>query len=574
MYLARNFDLFGSVETAVQPWKPVALDHQQWPPDYRGAYMWRIDTLAKLRTDPGMLASAYAYYADHPAEFIMHWMDTYNPRKTHNKWIPFVFFTKQYEFIDYLEELRRDSASGLVEKCRDIGATWLLCAYSVWCWIFIGDDATGWGSRKEALVDKLGDPDSIFEKMRLLIRRLPDVWVPDHFKPRDHATYMKLINPDNGSTVTGEAGNNIGRGGRKTRYVKDESAHYDQAEKIQAALDDNTDVQIDISSVNGLGNVFHRKREAGIDWTPGKLIPAGFTRVFVFDWRDHPEKTQEWYDRRKAAAVREGMQHVFAQEVDRNYSAAVQNTIISYEWITSAIDAHLKIPYLRIVQPPDVWSAGLDVADEGMDRNALATRQWIILRGIEEWGERDPGITMRRAVAALRMRKRIAIQYDPIGVGVGVKVEYNRLVDDKLINPAALQLVPWNAGAAVVNPYDRVIPDDDQSLINRDFFGNMKAQAWWSIRTRFYKTWNALTNGVVYPADELISLDSTSLGSMLMPLMKELAQPTQGQGTGMRMIVDKKPNGTRSPNLADAVIQTFFPVPDAGGYALLGSYSG
>jgi phage terminase large subunit len=569
MYLANHPDIFSTHDApamVVEPWKPHALTHEQWPPDYRGVYAWRIKQLAALRSDPVLLASAKAYYATRPGEFIMHWMDTYNPRKANNKWIPFVFFKRQAEFIEFLEELDRDEQDGLIEKARDIGATWLFCGYTVSKWLFTPDDATGVGSRKQDLVDTIGDPDSIFEKMRLLIKRLPDVFLPKGWKPREHATFMKLINPENGSTITGESGDNIGRGGRKKRYGKDESAHYERPEKIEAALGDNTNVQIDMSSVNGLGNVFHRKREAGIDWAPGAVIPPGFTRVFVFDWRDHPEKTQAWYDQRKAKAEREGMQHVFAQEVDRNYSAAIQNTIIPYEWIAAAIDAHLKLPYLRYPAGgvPDIWMAGLDVADEGIDRNALALRQWIILRNVEEWGERDTGVTTRRTVAACRSHRGIRVQYDSIGVGSGVKSEFNRLIEDKAISITDIKLVPWNAGAAVVNPYDRLIPDDDDSLLNKDFFKNMKAQAWWSIRTRFYKTWRAVTQGELYNADELISLDGT------MPLLhqaaKELAQPTLGESTDLRTIVNKKPEGTKSPNLGDAIIQAFFPIPDDHGY--------
>jgi phage terminase large subunit len=562
MFLANHPDIFSPPDAGpvvIEPWKPHALTHDEWPPDYRGVYAWRIKQLAALRADPVLLASAKAYYATRPGEFIMHWMDTYNPRKQNNKWVPFVFFTRQAQFIEFLEELDRDEQDGLIEKARDIGATWLFCAFSVSKWLFVPDDATGVGSRKQDLVDKIGDPDSIFEKMRLLIKRLPDVFLPKGWKPREHATFMKLINPENGSTITGESGDNIGRGGRKKRYGVDEAAHIERAEKVEASLGDNTNVRIDMSSVNGLGNVFHRKREAGIDWAPGVVIPPGFTRVFVFDWRDHPEKTQAWYDQRKAKAEREGMQHVFAQEVDRNYSAAIQNTIIPYEWIAAAIDAHLKLPYL--LHPaggvPDMWMAGLDVADEGIDRNALALRQWIILRNVEEWGERDTGVTTRRTVAACRSHRGI-------GVGSGVKSEFNRLVEDKLISMTDIKLVPWNAGAAVINPYDRLIPDDDDSLLNKDFFKNMKAQAWWSIRTRFYKTWRAITQGELYNADELISLDGT------MPLLhqaaKELAQPTLGESTDLRTIVNKKPDGTKSPNLGDAIIQAFFPIPDDHGY--------
>lgn len=575
-FLAPHADLFEPPPIAegvgLEPWKPVVLTHEHWPPPYERVYAWRIDTLQKLRANPNMLESALAYYAVRPVEFIMHWMDTYNPRKKDTKWMPFVLFYRQKEYIEFLEELRHDGENGLVEKCRDIGATWLSCAYSVWCMRFLPDDSTGWGSRKEELVHKIGDPDSIFEKITLLINRLPDVFKPSDMK----LAFMKVINNDNGATITGESGDNIGRGGRKARYFKDESAHYERPELIEAALGDNTDVQIDMSSVNGLGNVFHRRREAGVVWSPGVAkIEPGMTRVFIFDWRDHPEKTQDWYDRRKAKAEREGMQHVFAQEVDRNYSAAVMNTIIDYEWVEAAVDAHFEIPCLR-VPPPDMWMAGFDLADEGMDRNALILRQWVILRYAEEWGDRDPGVTTRNLLGGLREhgRRGIKIQYDCIGIGATVKSEYNRLIEDGTISPDEFEMVPWHAGASVVQPFARVVPDDEESSTNRDFFLNMKAQAWWAMRTRFYKTWRARKFGDEYPADELISIDSSIPSGVLHQLKKEFAQPARAKTSTLKMMVDKKPNGTRSPNLADAAVQCYFPAPDSGGEATIGSYSG
>lgn len=584
-YFRQNDDLITWREQdsspVIEPWKPEPLTHDQWPPNYKAVYAWRLRQLALFRSKPDILKSAKAYYRTRNAEFIMHWMDTYDPRRAGNKWIPFVFFIRQAEFIAFLNECSRDSENGLTEKCRDAGATWLCCGYSVHSWLFNKSDAIGWGSRKQELVDKIGDASSIFEKMRLIVRRLPPEFRPAGLKERDHLTFMKMINPENGSVITGETGDNIGRGGRNRIYFKDESAHYERPEKIEAALGDNTNVQIDISSVNGLGNVFHRRREAGIDWKPNAInLKPGFTRVFIIDWRDHPDKTQAWYDQRKAKAFREGMQHIFAQEVDRNYSAAVSNTIISHEWIVSAIDAHLRIKWrddhgaVHVGIPVDRrlannWVAGLDVADEGIDRNALALRQNIIWRDVEEWGERDPGVSTRRAVARCRDYRGIKIQYDSIGIGSAVKSEYNRLLDEKLIAPDEIKLVGWNAGASVVNPFYHVIPDDEQSAMNKDFFHNMKAQAWWSLRTRFYKTWNNLVNGVVYPIDELISLDSSM--ELLQQLIKELAQPTCGPGSSLRMVVNKKPDGTKSPNLADAGVMMFFPVIEHTG-VMVGNY--
>lgn len=569
-----NADLF-SDHVAIDPIipvKPRALQHHEWPPNYDGVYAWRLRTIAALEADPILLESAHAFYEEHPAEFIMHWMDTFDPRKVRNKWMPFVFFERQGEMVQFLEDCRTSSRNGLMEKCRDAGATWVSCGYSVWAWLYIDGMSIGWGSRKESLVDKLGDADSIFEKMRLIISKLPKVFQPKGWSPRTHATYMKMINPSNGASISGEAGDNIGRGGRKSIYFKDESAHYERPEKIEAALGDNTNVQIDISSVNGLGNVFHRRRESGYEWYAGHDAPKDAQLVFIMDWSHHPDKTKEWYEARKEKAIREGMQHLFAQEVDRDYSAAISNTIIAYEWIQAAVDAHLTIPYLASIEIPNVWSAGLDVADEGEDRNALTMRQWIILRSCEEWGERDPGVSCRRTIAATRAHRGIAVQYDSIGVGSAVKAEYNRLKDAAEITERDVKLVPWNAGAGVVWPYERVIPDDDLTPLNRDFFANFKAQAWWAVRTRFYKTWRALKEGIVYDPEELISLDSKN--PLIHQIMKELAQPTKGESTGLRMVVNKKPNGMKSPNLADSAIQAFFPAPDDGGHALVGSYGG
>jgi hypothetical protein len=585
-YFANNADVLDwrkqDNNPKVKAWKPEALPHEQWPPNYRAVYAWRLKQLALLRGDPRLLASAKAYYRTRPAEFIMHWMDTYDPRREGEKWIPFVFFKRQEEFITFLVGCSRDGENGLTEKCRDAGATWLACGYTIHSWLFLRNDAIGWGSRKQELVDKIGDASSIFEKLRLIVRRLPDIWRPKGLKERDHMTFMKLINPENGSVVTGETGDNIGRGGRTRMYFKDESAHYERPEKIEAALGDNTNVQIDISSVNGLGNVFHRRREAGVLWSPNATnLRPGFTRVFIIDWRDHPAKTQAWYDQRKAKYDREGMLHVFAQEVDRNYSAAIANTIIPYEWIEAAVDAHKKIRWRDAFGNVKIgfdeatiannWIAGLDVADGGIDRNGLVLRQWIILREAQEWGERDPGMTTRRAVDIVRPFKRIAVQYDCIGVGSSVKSEYNRLVDEKLIEPQELRFVPWNAGAAVTNPFDRIIPDDDESPMNKDFFYNMKAQAWWSLRARFYKVFKNITEGIFYPADEMISLDSRI--TLLHQLKKELAQPTRITSTNLRTLVDKTPDGMKSPNLGDATVQAYFPIDESKGTAMVGGYS-
>lgn len=555
---------------AIEPWEPTPLTFGQWPPNYPAVYAWRIQQLELLR-DPQMLASANAYYSTRPVAFITHWMDTYNPRSVENKWMPFVFFQRQSECTLFIDQCQRDGENGLIEKARDMGVTWNCCGYSVYRWKYISDDVVNWGSRKEELVDRLGDPDSIFEKMRLIIARLPECFRPAGYNPKYHATERKIINPENGAIIKGESGKNIGRGGRSSITFKDESAHYEQPEAIDAALSDNTDCQIDISSVNGVGNVFWKKRQAGIEWQPGApRIERGYTRVFIADWRHNPAKSQEWYDRRRAKAVREGLLHLFAQEVERDYASAMQNRIIDAEWIHAAVDAHLRISWLTPAMLSDVWQGAMDVADEGADRNALAKRQGIVLRFASEWGERDPGVSCRNVVqVCANMHRNFLLQYDCIGVGVAVKAEYNRLIDAK-INLNGLQLIPWNAGASVMDPFANIIPDDEESPINKDYFVNIKAQAWQSLASRFYKTWRAVTAGDVYPVDELISIDGSL--PLKLQIIAELSQPTQKASSSLKMLVDKKPNGTKSPNIADAICMAYFPVTMNSGIAVQGMH--
>jgi hypothetical protein len=526
-----------------------------FPPNYTEIFATRQQRLLRIQKDPSLIIGAIAYYENHPIEFITHWCITYDPRNASQGMptvLPFILFQRQRELVKFLLECLDDQENALVDKSRDMGATWVCCALSVWLWLFRGGTSIGWGSRKEQLVDRIGDPDSIFEKMRMLIDYLPRWLWPAGFKAKEHLSYMKIINPETGSTITGEAGDNIGRGGRKALYFKDESAHYEHAESIEAALGDNTNVQVDISTVHGTANLFHRKRQAGVIWDGGK-IERGVTRIFILDWRDHPLKTPEWYDLRRGRAEAEGLLHIFAQEVDRDSSASIEGIIIPAAWIRAAIDAHTKLGFTdtgKVI-------AGLDVADEGGDKNALGVRKGSVLKHISAWAEGDTGQTADKAIAKAKEMKVTELEYDCIGVGAGVKAEINRLRREGILSNG-LSIIPWNAATSPLFPKAKSIIGDPDSIINKDLFANLKAQAWWMLRGRFEKTYKAITKGIKYDSAELISIPA-DLGNRD-TLATELSQPTYKYDGKCRIIVDKKPSGAKSPNMADAVVMAFWPI--------------
>lgn len=527
-----------------------------------------------MRTQPGYLEQQRAYYADpaHWVEFICHWVDTYDPRNTaldKPVYLPLVLFPKQAEMVEFIIACWQDQQPGLIDKSRDMGATWVGCALSVCMWLFVPGIAIGWGSRKEELVDKIGQPDSIFEKMRIIINRLPREFLPAGFVPKVHAKHLTIVNPANKAVISGEGGDNQGRGGRKAIYFKDEAAHYEHPDAIEAALGDNTNCPIDMSSPSIVGSLFDRKKESGIPWgsVPRSEIPRGFVRVFVLDWSHHPAKTPEWHSERKEKHKREGTLDIFYREVDHNPAAALAGVVIPWDWVETAIDAHLKLAGTLGSFYDGPWCGALDLAgaDSSGDLNALVFRKGVVLVDAAQWGQEDSGVTARKALAEAANRLPCDLQYDASGgYGDTVKAEERRLRKEKNADGTPylshqVVLVPWNAGGAVLRPEEHVLAGDRKSPKNKDYYSNLKAQGWWNLRTRFWKTFQAVTEGIKHNPSELISIDSRI--PLLHQLKRQLCQPVVTHDGRLRLKIDKTPEGASSPNLGDAIMMSYFPMP-------------
>ena len=526
----------------------------QWPPDFHAENLRRFRMMERARGNLELQGKVLAYYKHHPIEWMKDWCVTFDPRNEPPlpRLMPFIPFPRQVENIEWLLGCIHDKEKGLQEKSRDMGATWCAIYVAQHQWLFWPGTVVGFGSLKEDAVDKRGDPKSIFDKIRMNLYNLPVWMLPLGFDKRIHDAHMKLLNPSNNSSIVGESGDNIGRSGRTTWYVKDEAAHYEHPEAIEAALGDNTNVQIDISSVNGAGNVFYRRRMAGEVWAPGKAMPKGKARVFIMDWRDHPAKTQEWYDLRRSAAEAEGLLHVFAQEVDRDYLSAVDNIIIKQEWIEAAIDAHVKLN----IKPGIDRVAGQDIADGGGDKNALAIRHGIILRHCDHWaGEAGDAPGIGRPVMIEQGVRELF--YDSVGVGAGYKTGVNNLKNQGTW-PKAIDVYPWSGAGEVLDPDKPIIPGDRDSPKNAGQYANLKAQSWFRLRTRFIKTFKAVRHGEKFDPVDLISIDSRI--PRLHELKMELSQATHKiNGTG-KTLVDKLGEGVRSPNLADSIVICYNPI--------------
>jgi hypothetical protein len=387
-------------------------------PDYAPIWAERVRRLEKLRASPELIAPLWEFYKDHPCDFIHDWGCTFDPRLVElglEPTVPFLLFPKQEEWIDWCVARWKNRRDGLVEKSRDMGLSWLCVAMSVWWWTFHPGMVVGFGSRKEEYVDKIGDPKSLFWKVRAFIGLLPPEFRPRGYDEKKHAPFMRIVNPETGAAIVGEAGDNIGRGNRAGVYFVDESAFLEHPESVDAALSQTTNCRIDVSTPNGEGNPFWRKRFGGkID-------------VFVFDWRDDPRKDKAWEDRQREKLD----PSVFAQEVERNYSASVQNAFIAGDVVTQAMTRG----------PADVGNkgglrVGVDVARFGNDKSVVTFRRGRAVLAIHEWGKTDTQATAGRVRQLIQAYKETPeqIAVDVIGVGAGVadtlRAWYGDVVED------------------------------------------------------------------------------------------------------------------------------------------------
>ena len=546
----------------------------QWDwknPDYATAFRVRTDNYERLiGLSAGALAELKAYYKLNPADFIHDWGITFDPRNAERGLptiVPFLLFPKQREWIDFVITRWRQQEPGLVEKSRDMGVTWLAVGLSCALCLHYDGLAIGVGSRKGEYVDKIGSFKPILPKGRMFMDNLPAELRGGYVSWRD-SPYMRISFPETGSIISGEFGDDIGRGDRASIYFVDEAAHLERPELVEASLSQTTNCRIDMSSVRGMANPFAQKR-----W-------SGKVKVFVFDWRDDPRKDQAWYD--KQAAQLDPV--VVAQEIDRDYQASVKGVVVPGPWVRSAIDAHVVLG----LAPFGRKGLFFDVADEGTDKDAFCRAEGIVVEETDEWSGKGSDIfeSVELIFEVCDDHGYTEFRYDSDGLGAGVRGDA-RVINERRQRTGAkvIKAIGYRGSEAVYDPEGIVEGtiglEGDAGRMNADFFANRKAQAWWSIRKRFQKThrWveavkklraaEAAGDGNLVElrerlklatcgADEIISLSSKN--PLLHKLTAEMSQATYRQNDLGKIVIEKKPNGMKSPNMADSVVGHYAPM--------------
>ena len=473
-------------------------------PDYESVFIERKKRLENLRKSPEILLKLKEFYKDNPVAFISDWGMTFDPRNAEiglPTTIPFILFKKQADYINWLIERWKNREDGLAEKSRDMGVSWLCVAFAVWLWIFYDGIVVGFGSRKEEYVDKIGDPKSLFWKIRQFISFLPAEFKPQGYDEKKNAPHLRVINPSNGSSIIGEAGDNIGRGNRTSIYFKDESAFYEHADLIESALSQTSNCKIDVSTPNGNGNAFYRKRTGG-------KIP-----VFSFHWTDDPRKDQAWYDKQKDTLD----PIIIAQEIDIDYNASVNNVWIGGELVE---DGQRHGP--ADIVPIGKWILGADAAHFGDDESVIHKRK----------GRLNPQQTIKKGVDGIQLAGAVEEECRQIEAG-GEEVH---AIVIELDGPGVSCFDQLNRGrwaSKVVGIHTGTRQSDDKNY-------NLKAKLWRAAKE--------------YLENKPVSLYRDA------EFKSQLCSVKFGYKDGLLLMQSKKEykkQFTKSPDRADAFVLTF-----------------
>lgn len=293
---------------------------------------------------------------------------TYDPRRTNNPVVPFITYGFQDGVLIDINDYIQNGNDIVMEKSRDMGASWMCLSVFYWRWRFRKYQSFMMVSRKADLVDKSGDPDSLFWKVDFLQKHLPGWMIPDLTRNNMH-----LHNNENQSTIDGESTTgDVGVGGRRTAILLDEFAKVDEGYKVLEATRDNTKCRIFNSTPEGTGNAYFDIRQKAADKaTPMKLLTLHWAlhpeKAAGLYWDSSGKKRSPWYDNEclRTANLRE-----IAKELDIDYEAS------GYQFFDPAL---LEVQMRKNVRPPDM-RGDIDFDSTTCKPNAFLEREDGALR--------------------------------------------------------------------------------------------------------------------------------------------------------------------------------------------------
>ena len=237
------------------------------------------------------------------------------------------------------------------------------------------------------------------------------------------------------------------------------------------------------------------------------------------------------------------------------FNDSVENALIKAEWFDACIDAHLELGF----EPLGTRVASHDPSDEGVDSKGYAFRHGsVVLEVLEKvTGDINEGCDWATGLA---IQSEVDVfLWDCDGLGIGLNRQINKVFEGK-----QTLVAQYKGSEQVDNPEAPYEPADKISIqnqkTNKQAIKNCRAQYYFELRNRIYRTYMAVTQHIYTDPDTLVSFSSDITDLTL--LRSELCRlPIKPNPNGMFELYTKeemlKKFKIPSPNLADSVKMLF-----------------
>ncbi len=250
---------------------------------------YRLDLLEKAEHDEGMQKDLLAACIESQLFFVntfgmtFHQFDVGKDGRrieSPNPDMPMITWLIQDELLTRFENCIAIGEDILIDKSRDMGASWCCVFFMHWLMLFRQKKTELLEmSRNEDYVDKAGNMKALFQKHDRINMWLPD-WMrpPDCFLGQANRTHMHWHNPITTNTLDGESTTKHAlRGDRRLVAMLDEFGAVQAGASMRGSSRDAALVRI-INSTSVPGSEYNKWRSDGT------------IKVFIMPYWEHPDK--------------------------------------------------------------------------------------------------------------------------------------------------------------------------------------------------------------------------------------------------------------------------------------------
>ncbi len=252
------------------------------------------------------------------------------------------------------------------------------------------------------------------------------------------------------------------------------------------------------------------------------------------------------------------------------YLDEVANSIIKGIWFDACVDAH-KLEHLKeAFIPQGAIIATHDPFDDGGDAAGFVVRHGSIIKIVKskDKGEIDECCDWATELAI--ESKADWFVWDGDGMGTGLKRQVSTAFSGKKIDYHMFKGSLSGSGQDNADDIYMEIDDpkkdkqDSTEKTNAETFRNNRAQYYFMLRDRIFRTYQCVVKGKYVDPDEMISFDTDGIENLI-DLRSQITRiPLKLNATQLKQIMSKaemKTNGIDSPNEADSVMMAMFKPP-------------